>query len=50
MGHVEHLNIEEIIENKEKYPEFKVFHKERRNMGMTYIYIIDIDKDVETIK
>ena len=44
-GRVEHLNIEKIIENPTKHPEFEVFHKERKNMGMTYIYILDVDKE-----
>lgn len=46
-GRVEHLNIEKIIENEKKHPELKVFHKERKNMGMTYIYIIDVDKEAK---
>lgn len=44
-GLVEHLNLEKIIENPEKHPELKVFHKERKNMGMTYIYILEVDKE-----
>ena len=44
-GQVEHLNIEKILENKKKHPELSVFHKERKNMGMTYVYILDVDKD-----
>lgn len=44
-GRVEHLNIEKIIENDKKHPELSVFHKERKNMGMTYIYILDVNKD-----
>ena len=44
-GRVEHLNIEKILEDPEKHPELQVVHKERKNMGMTYIYIIEVDKD-----
>jgi ubiquinone/menaquinone biosynthesis C-methylase UbiE len=44
-GRVEHLNIEKIIENDKKHPELSVFHKERKNLGMTYIYILDVNKD-----
>ena len=43
-GSVEHLDIEKIIENNKKHPDLKVFHKERKNMGMTYIYILEVDK------
>ena len=43
-GTVEHLDIEKIIEDSEKHPEFKVFYKERKNMGMTYLYVIDVLK------
>ena len=39
-----------IIENKDKHPELSVVHHERKNMGMTYIYIIEVDKDPKTIK
>jgi len=46
-GQVEHLNIEKVLENEEKHPELKVYHKERKNMGMTYIYIIDVDKEAK---
>ena len=48
-GHVEHLDIENILESPERHPEFTVFHKERKNMGMTYIYIIDVNKDPKEI-
>jgi ubiquinone/menaquinone biosynthesis C-methylase UbiE len=44
-GRVEHLNMEKILENPDKHPELTVYHKERKNMGMTYIYILDVDKD-----
>lgn len=43
-GLVEHLNMEKLLENAEKYPELTVQHKERKNMGMTYIYILDVNK------
>lgn len=46
-GSVEHLDIQKILENKERHPELNVFHSERKNMGMTYIYIIDVDKDAK---
>ena len=38
-GSVEHLDIENII--GEQFKGLKVVHKERKNMGMTYIYIIE---------
>ena len=38
-GSVEHLDIENIID--EQFKGLKVVHKERKNMGMTYIYIIE---------
>lgn len=44
-GRVEHMNIEKIIENQKKHPELVVEHKERKNMGMTYLYILEVDKD-----
>jgi ubiquinone/menaquinone biosynthesis C-methylase UbiE len=49
-GRVEHLNIEKILEDPEKHPELQVVHKERKNMGMTYIYIIEVDKDPRPLK
>lgn len=35
-GCVEHLDIEKLIEKHD----FKVVHSERRNLGMTYVYIL----------
>ena len=46
-GLVEHLDIEDIIENK---PGLKLIHKERRNMGMTYVYMLERQKDLPSIK
>jgi hypothetical protein len=40
-GIVEHLDIDKIIGEQAG---LKVIHKERKNMGMTYIYIIENDK------
>lgn len=42
-GVVEHLDFDKILE--EGHPDLKVFHKERKNMGMTYIYILEVDKE-----
>jgi hypothetical protein len=44
---VEHLDIEKILEDKKKHPEFSVYYKERKNMGMTYLYILDVDKEAK---
>lgn len=41
-GLVEHLDFEDIIEKEEG---FEIVHKERKNMGMTYIYIINNNKE-----
>ena len=38
-GLVEHLDIDKIIEKH--HDKLRVFHTERRNMGMTYIYILE---------
>ena len=38
-GSVEHLDIDSVI--GEHFKGLKVIHKERRNMGMTYVYIIE---------
>ena len=38
-GSVEHLDIESIVD--EHFKGLKMVHKERKNMGMTYIYIIE---------
>jgi hypothetical protein len=36
---VEHLDIEKVV--SEMLPGLKVVHKERKNFGMTYVYIIE---------
>lgn len=38
-GLVEHINFEEFLEGKKGV---KVVHKERKNMGMTYVYILEV--------
>jgi hypothetical protein len=38
-GQVEHLDFEKIISNQKG---ISVIHKERKNMGMTYIYILKV--------
>ena len=51
-GRVEHLNFENILDSEgsaKKHPQLKVFHKERKNMGMTYIYIMEVDKDPKIV-
>ena len=42
-GSVEHLDIESIV--NEQFKGLKVVHRERKNMGMTYIYIIENSPD-----
>ena len=37
-GTVEHLDIEQVV--NENFGDLKIVHKERKNMGMTYVYII----------
>ena len=36
-GYVEHIDIQNLIESM---PGFQLIHKERKNLGMTYIYIL----------
>ena len=36
---MEHLDIEKVV--LDNFSECKVIHKERKNMGMTYVYIIE---------
>ena len=36
-GSVEHLDFEKILEKN--FKEMELVHKERKNMGMTYVYI-----------
>ena len=38
-GSVEHLDIEKVVQDN--FGELKILHKERKNMGMTYVYIIE---------
>ena len=38
-GSVEHLDIENVVE--EHFKGLKIIHKERKNLGMTYVYIIE---------
>ena len=38
-GSVEHLDIDSVV--AEHFKGLKVVHKERKNMGMTYVYIIE---------
>ena len=38
MGSVEHLDFDEIINNN--FKDYTVIHKERRNFGMTYVFIL----------
>lgn len=43
-GHVEQIDFESVIERQKG---IKIIHKERKNMGMTYIYILENDKKSE---
>ena len=38
-GLVEHLDFEEFLETKKG---LKLIHKERKNLGMTYVYILEV--------
>ena len=38
-GSVEHLDIEKVV--MDNFGELKIIHQERKNMGMTYVYIIE---------
>ena len=38
-GLVEHIDFEEFLENQTG---LKLVHKERRNVGMTYVYILEV--------
>ena len=38
-GTVEHLDIEKVVEDN--FGELNIIHRERKNMGMTYVYIIE---------
>lgn len=41
-GSVEHLDFDKIIERQ---PGFKVVHKERKSFGMTYIFLLENEKE-----
>ena len=43
-GYVEHIDMESLVEKKSG---FKIIHKERKNLGMTYIYILKVEKEEE---
>lgn len=38
-GEVGHLDIEKVV--MDNFGDLNIIHKERKNMGMTYIYIIE---------
>ena len=38
-GEVGHLDIEKVV--MDNFGDLNIVHKERKNMGMTYIYIIE---------
>ena len=44
-GTVEHLDMDSVVE--EHFKGLKVIHKERKNMGMTYVYIIENSPEEE---
>ena len=44
-GTVEHLDIDSVV--AEHFKGLKVIHKERKNMGMTYVYIIENSPEEE---
>ena len=51
-GEVGHLDIEKVV--MDNFGDLNIIHKERKNMGMTYIYIIEnspkrveVDEDSE---
>ena len=41
-GLVEHIDFEKFIENQKG---LRLIHKERKNMGMTYVYILEMQDD-----
>ena len=43
-GLVEHIDFENFVENQQGV---KMIHKERKNMGMTYVYILEMQDDKE---
>ena len=44
-GTVEHLDIEKVV--MDNFGELNIIHKERKNMGMTYVYIIENSPKLE---
>ena len=42
-GTVEHLDIDKVI--SDNFGDLKFVHKERKNLGMTYVYIIENTKE-----
>lgn len=47
-GKVEHLDVEEVV--NQYFGDFEVVHKERKNLGRTYVYILKksaVDKAVD---
>ena len=47
-GTVEHLDIDKVI--SDNFGDLKIIHKERKNLGMTYVYIIENSKEAEEKK
>ena len=41
-GYVEHINFDEFIEGQKGVT---LVHKERRNVGMTYVFILEVAED-----
>ena len=37
-GSVEHLDIDKVV--ADNFKGLKILHKERKNLGMTYVYVI----------
>lgn len=46
-GYVEHLDVEKVIEN---VGGISLVHKERKNLGMTHVYILEVSSDKENGK
>ena len=38
-GSVEHLDMDQVV--MDNFGDLNIIHKERKNMGMTYIYVIE---------
>ena len=45
-GSVEHLDMEKVV--MDNFGDLNIIHSERRNMGMTYIYVIENTPKVVT--